>query len=279
MKEIVRILFVLALATLLAFPQMALCDGVTLTLDGNGALALSGSGMILSDVLTQLSEGELARVTDVVIGNGISGVDGYAFERIGGHLVSITFPVSVTTLEPNILGTKGTLAYTICGNAQTLCPLLSSSNEDYAYFYTFEASTPKMPDLPAFSLAMGIAQEMAAVGAEMTLTAADELSDNHGNVRFPYTCRAPEDCAVRLTSFDGETIGQITIIIETFTPGAAWTALCRGAPQTSDLSPTDGIRETLGNIELNNNGRSTSANADGWNIRVGASWMCAPSGL
>ena len=262
MKKMVQSLFALVLAALLTLPTVTLCEGVTLTLDENGTLTLSGSSTVPSDVLSQLSEEELARVTGVVIEDGITGVNGYAFERIGDHLVSVTIPA-------NILGTKGALAYTIYGDAQTLRPLLSTSNEDYGYFCTFEAAAPKMPDVPASALAMGIAQEMAGLGAEMTLTVAEELSDNHGNVRYQYTYAAPEDCTVRLTSFDGNTIGQITVTVETLTPGAAWTALCRGIPQTQALGLSDGIRETLAGIELSNGGKTSSASADGWDIRVG----------
>ena len=269
MKKMVQSLFALVLAALLTLPTVTLCEGVTLTLDENGTLTLSGSSTVPSDVLSQLSEEELARVTGVVIEDGITGVNGYAFERIGDHLVSVTIPASVTTLGLNILGIKGALAYTIYGDAQTLRPLLSTSNEDYGYFCTFEAAAPKMPDVPASALAMGIAQEMAGLGAEMTLTVAEELSDNHGNVRYQYTYAAPEDCTVRLTSFDGNTIGQITVTVETLTPGAAWTALCRGIPQTQALGLSDGIRETLAGIELSNGGKTSSASADGWDIRVG----------
>lgn len=163
------------LVALLDFPTMALCEGVTLT--------LSGSSTVPSDVLLQLFEEKLACATDVVIEDGITGVDGYAFERIDDHLVSITIPASVTTLEPNILGTKGALAYTIYGDVQTHRPLLSTSNEDYGYFCTFEAAAPKLPDVPASALAIGIAQEMAGLDAEMMLIAAEKLSDNYGNVR------------------------------------------------------------------------------------------------
>lgn len=269
MKKILRSILVLSLATLLALPLTALCEGIALTLDESGTLTLSGSGTVPSDVLSQLSEEELARVTDVVIEEGITGMDGYALERIGDHLVSVTIPASVTTLGPNVLGTKGALAYTIYGEAETLRPLLSASNEDYGYFCTFEPAAPAMPDVPASAIVANLAQEMAGLGAEMTLTAAEEMSDNHGNVRYQYTYAAPEDCTVRLTSFDGQQVGQITVTVETLTPGEAWTALCRGIPQTAALGLTDGIREALASIELNNGGGSTSASADGWDIRVG----------
>ena len=269
MKKMVQSLFALVLAALLTLPTVTLCEGVTLTLDENGTLTLSGSSTVPSDVLSQLSEEELARVTDVVIEEGITGMDGYALERIGDHLVSVTIPASVTTLGPNVLGTKGALAYTVYGEGEALRPLLSASNEDYGYFCTFEPAAPAMPDVPASAIVANLAQEMAGLGAEMTLTAAEEMSDNHGNVRYQYTYAAPEDCTVRLTSFDGQQVGQITVTVETLTPGEAWTALCRGIPQTAALGLTDGIREALASIELNNGGGSTSASADGWDIRVG----------
>ena len=254
---------------MLALAMPCVAESIQVSLDDQGTLTLSGSGTVDSTVLTQLTDEELARVTDVVIEEGIAGMDGYALEQISNHLVSVTIPASVTTLSPNVLGTKGALAYTIYGEAETLRPLLSASNEDYGYFCTFEPAAPAMPDVPASAIVANLAQEMAGLGAEMTLTAAEEMSDNHGNVRYQYTYAAPEDCTVRLTSFDGQQVGQITVTVETLTPGEAWTALCRGIPQTAALGLTDGIREALASIELNNGGGSTSASADGWDIRVG----------
>lgn len=269
MNRFVRSTLALALAFLFALPMTALCEGVTLALSEEGTLTIGGSGTVPSDILALLSEDELACVTDVVIEEGITGLDGYALERVSDQLVSVTFPTSVTTLGPNVLGTKGALDYTIFGDAETLRPLLSSSNEDYGYLCTFKAAAPAMPDVPASAIAQSIAQEMAGRGAEMTLSAAEELSDNHGNIRYQYTYAAPEDCTVRLTSFDGGQIGQIIITVETLTPGATWTALCRGIPQTAALGLPDGIRETLAGIELNNGGKNQSASADGWDIQVG----------
>lgn len=269
MKKLICSILAITLAALLALPLTALCESVALTLSEEGTLTISGSGTIPSDVLAQLSDEELARVTDVVIGEGITGVEGYALERIGHQLVSVAFPASVTTLGPNVLGTKGALNYTIYGDTETLRALLAASNEDYGYFCTFKAATPAMPDVPASAAASGIAREMAGLGAEMALTGAEELTDRYGNVRYQYTYAAPEGCTVRISSFDGTQIGQITVLVETLSPGAAWTALCRGIPRTEALGLSDGIREVLAGIELNNGGMSTNASADGWEIRVG----------
>ena len=145
MNRFVRSTLALALAFLFALPMTALCEGVTLALGEEGTLTIGGSGTVPSDILAQLSEDELACVTDVVIEEGITGLDGYALERVSDQLVSVTFPASVTTLGPNVLGTKGALDYTIFGDAETLRPLLSSSNEDYGYLCTFKAAAPAMP--------------------------------------------------------------------------------------------------------------------------------------
>ena len=70
----------LCLAALLCLSAMAgtaLGEGITLTLEG-GTLTISGVGTVPSDVLTRLTEEERAHVTDVVIGEGITGIDGYA---------------------------------------------------------------------------------------------------------------------------------------------------------------------------------------------------------
>ena len=269
MEKILRSILSLALAALLALPVTALGEDITLTLDDSGTLTLSGSGTVPSDVLAQLSEEELARVTDVVLEEGITGMDGYALERIGDHLVSVTIPASVTTLGPNVLGTKGALNYTIYGDPETLRPLLSTSNEDYGYFCTFEPAAPAMPDVPASAIVANLAQEMAGLGAEMTLTAAEEGADNYGNVNYYYAFTVPEGYTVRMTSFDGQQIGKITIVVETLTPDATWTALCRGIPQTQALGLTDGIREALASIKLDNGGGTSYDEADGWSIRVG----------
>lgn len=269
MKKLVRNILALTLAALLLLPLTALGEGITLTLGEDGTLTIGGSGTVPFDVLEQLSQDELARVTDVVIEEGITGIDGYALERIGNRLISVTLPASITTVGPNVLGTKGALNYTIYGDPEILRPLLSASNEDYGYFCTFKASMPKMPNVPASSIVSGIAQEITGLGVEMTLDAAEELRDNYGNVRYQYTYAAPENCTVRITSFDGEQIGQITILVETLMPGATWTSLCRGIPQTAALSLPEGIRGALASIELNNGGMSTNTSADGWDIRVG----------
>ena len=160
MKKILRSILALSLATLLALPLTALGEGIALTLDESGTLTLSGSGTVPSDVLSQLSEEELARVTDVVIEEGITGMDGYALERIGDHLASVTIPASVTTLGPNVLGTKGALAYTIYGDPETLRPLLSASNEDYGYFRTSRSRT-LTPGEAWTALGRGIPQAQA----------------------------------------------------------------------------------------------------------------------
>ena len=128
---------------------------------------------------------------------------------------------------------------------------------------------PALPDVPVSAIVADIAREMTDMGVAVTLAAAEELSDNYGNVRYQYTYAAPEECTVRITSFDGSQIGQITILVETLTPGETWKALCRGIPETEALGLSEGIREVLADIELDNGGRSASASADGWDIRVG----------
>lgn len=261
----------LCLAALLCLSAMAgtaLGEGITLTLEG-GTLTISGVGMVPSDVLTRLTEEERACVTDVVIGEGITGIDGYALDPIGHQLRSIMIPASVTALGPNVLGTKGALDYTIYGDPETLRPLMSESNEDYGYFCTFKSAPSSMPDVPASAQVQGVVQEMGGLGVEMTLVKAAEASDNYGNVRYQYDYAVSSTYTVSLTSYDGERIGKVLIRVETLTPNETWTALCRGIAQTAALGLPDGLRQTLADIELYNGGGTAYAEVDGWDIRVG----------
>ena len=261
----------LCLAALLCLSAMAgtaLGEGITLTLEG-GTLTISGVGTVPSDVLTRLTEEERACVTDVVIGEGITGIDGYALDPIGHQLRSIMIPASVTALGPNVLGTKGALDYTIYGDPETLRPLMSESNEDYGYFCTFKSAPSSMPDVPASAQVQGVVQEMGGLGVEMTLVKAAEASDNYGNVRYQYDYAVSSTYTVSLTSYDGERIGKVLIRVETLTPDETWTALCRGIAQTAALGLPDGLRQTLADIELYNGGGTAYAEVDGWDIRVG----------
>ena len=78
-------------------------DGV-LTITGTGTVKRTGSALFPDDYPWKK---ELYRVTSVVIGEGIDGIDGYAFDR-GGYemssVTSITIPASVTYIGPSIFG-------------------------------------------------------------------------------------------------------------------------------------------------------------------------------
>ena len=96
---------------MLALAMPCVAESIQVSLDDQGTLTLSGSGTVDSTVLTQLTDEELARVTDVVIEEGITGLDSYALERVSLTLRSVTIPSSVTWVGTNILGAKGALDY------------------------------------------------------------------------------------------------------------------------------------------------------------------------
>lgn len=253
---------------MLALAMPCVAESIQVSLDEQGTLTLSGSGTVDSTVLTQLTDEELARVTDVVIEEGITGLDSYALERVSLTLRSVTIPSSVTWVGTNILGAKGALDYTIYGKPETLRELLSGSNEDYGYFCRFEEAV-NLPDVAASQVVSQLVGEMADWGIDLTLQNAQEKSDNHGHVRYEYAYVSAEGSTVTLTSFDGEQIKKATVVTETLTPSAEWEGICRSLPQTQALGLTDGIRTLLAEIELQNGGGNVNKSADGWEIRVG----------